>query len=446
MEELRLSDEMTKYGYVFSRKKSVAVYTGVVLFTMALGVIFGLNLVCRAILAGACTIMLPFFIRNSMKNRYNQQRFSDENAYIEQFLYSFRRSKKILTTLSDVRNLFGEGEMKQTIGAAIDHILHTYSEEDTTAGGLALIEEAYPSAEVRMVHTFALEAERLGGDCENSINLLLNFRRMWADRAYELMQEKKKNRRDIFLSIAVSMALCSAVFFLAKRLNMDFSKNPFSLAVTTAVLLLDLAIFYKADTVLSSEEEQEEGETDEDWTARYHRAELRETGTALERLNGRTAAKIITKQVEKDFPQWLMQVSLLLQTENVPVTVIRSYEYAPAVLRYPLRQFIIEMKKEPDSIRPYLDFLSDYNLPEVRSTMKMLYSLSVGSGGDAATQIADIIRRNQILSDKAERARQQDRLSGMYALFLAPQLTGGLKLLCDMILLFASYMGRAGTF
>ena len=446
MEELRLSDEMKKYGYVFSRKKSILLYTAVVVITMTLGIFFGLDMICRSILAGAVLVMLPFFIRNSAKNRYNQQRFSDENAYIEQFLYSFRRSKKVLATLIDVMNLFDEGDMKATIRAAVNHIRHTYSEDNVTEEGLQIIERAYPSEGVRMVHRFALEAEELGGDCENSILLLLNFRRMWADRAYEVMQEKKRNRRDIFLSILASLLLCSAVFFLSRRLNMDFSSNPVALFVTTAVLLLDLAIFYRADTILSSEDEKKDEDSDAVCTARYHTAALKNDGNPFVRFRARTAEKILTRQLEIAFPQWLMQVSLLLQTENVAVSVVRSYEYAPNVLKCPLRKFIGDLKKEPDTIGPYLAFLRGFNLPEVRSAMKMLYSISVGSGGDAASQISDIIRRNQLLNDRAEKMRSSDRMSGMYALFLAPQLTGGIKLLCDMILLFITYLGRSTYF
>ena len=46
------------------------------------------------------------------------------------------------------------------------------------------------------------------------------------------------------------------------------------------------------------------------------------------------------------------------------------------------------------------------------------------------------------MSDKAKRQQNSDSLAGMYALFLAPQVTGGLKLICDMVLLFAVYMGN----
>ena len=103
---------------------------------------------------------------------------------------------------------------------------------------------------------------------------------------------------------------------------------------------------------------------------------------------------------------------------------------------------ILELQQNPADIRPYLKFLQEFTLPEVRSTMKMLYSLSEGKGGDADEQIQDMIHRNQVMIDKAEKIKNEDQMAGMYALFLAPQITAGAKLLADMVLLMVVYMGH----
>lgn len=135
-------------------------------------------------------------------------------------------------------------------------------------------------------------------------------------------------------------------------------------------------------------------------------------------------------------------MSLLLQSENVQVAMFKSYEDAPAVLKPALRDFLEELREKPASMEPYLHFLGAFTLPEVRSSMKMLYSLSEGTGGDASFQIADIIRRNQLMMDKAQKMKNEDSLAGMYALFLAPQLTGGGKIIVDMLVLMVLYLGQ----
>jgi len=435
-----LSDELTTYGYVFSMKKSILMYALAVAAMFLLGKVFRLNNISIIVLSVVAIILLPFFIRNHVRNKYIQRQFSDLNIYMEQFLYSFRKSKKVLAALKDVEGLFEKGEMKDTIASAIHHIEKTFDEKDVVRNGLKIIEDKYDNDVLRMIHRFALEAESLGGDCDGSVTLLLSYRRMWADRVYDVMNEKKKNRRDIILSIIVSLVLCSAVYVVAQKVDVDFSSNIFSNIVTSAVLILDLLIFYKADTVLSANDELKKKKNDEELLKQYERIEEYNDSFILDRIAKKAAMKSVTRALEEAFPEWLMQVSLLLQTENVQVAIMKSYKDAPPVMKPALKELIGGLKKEPDSINPYLNFLSEYTLPEVRSSMKMLYSLSIGSGGDFSEQIADFIRRNQSMNDKAERNKSSDRLSGMYALFLAPQITGGAKLVCDMVLLFVMYL------
>ncbi|MDD6451303.1 MAG: hypothetical protein PUF56_05140, partial [Lachnospiraceae bacterium] len=137
--------------------------------------------------------------------------------------------------------------------------------------------------------------------------------------------------------------------------------------------------------------------------------------------------------------------SLLLQTENVQVAILTSFPDAPAVLKSDLDQLIRDLEQDPVSIHPYLNFLKDYTLPEVRSAMKMLYSLSEGKGGEAAGQIRELIQRNQVLQDRSAKLGNEDVMAGMFLLFLSPQLTGGLLMLADMILMFSAYLLKMGN-
>ena len=263
---------------------------------------------------------------------------------------------------------------------------------------------------------------------------------MKADRAYELLQMRRKKRRDIFLSVLTSLLLCLAAYVISSRLQMDLSAYPVSSVITTAVLILDLLIFYRADAAFSIEEPKEAQE--EELVGVYRRFMKNPGKSPFEKWSRRAAKKRLTRGFEEVFPEWLMQLSLLLQRENVAVAIVESYQEAPKLMKPALSHMIAQMQTDPDGIQPYLDFLSDFTLPEVRSAMKMLYSLSVGSGGEAAGQIAELIQRSQVLCDRAKRISNDDSLSGMYALFLAPQLTGGLKLTVDMILMFLLYLGK----
>ena len=91
-----LSDELKKYGYVFSTRRSILLYMTAFAGMLALGRFFSLGIFAQLCLCLAGFFTLPFFLRNALKNRYHQKRFSDLNIYMEQFLYSFQKSGKVL--------------------------------------------------------------------------------------------------------------------------------------------------------------------------------------------------------------------------------------------------------------------------------------------------------------------------------------------------------------
>ena len=437
-----LSEELQRYGYVFSVKRSLLMYALVCGGMLALGRFFSLGIVTQLLLLSTGFFMLPFFLRNALRNRYHQKRFSDLNIYMEQFLYSFQKSGKILATLEDLISIFEPGEMRSVIEKARNHILHTYNEADVEGNALAMIEKAYPYDGLRTIHHFALSSEELGGDCQESIRLLLESRRLFADRVYALQQEQKIKRREIFLSILTSLLLCSMIFLLSSRIGVNISDNALAQGVTLTVLVLDLVIFYRADRRLTVGFVESDHKEDEEYVRQYHRFHKYNGRKLTDRIGKYLARKSLTRELEKQFPNWLMEVSLLLQTENVPVAIQRSYKLAPRIMQPALSEFILDLKEQPDSMEPYLNFLSEFAIPEVSSSMKMLYSVSAGTGGDARMQIADIIRRNQLLYDKAQKIANEDSMAGMQAMFLAPQLTGGFKLVVDMVLLLVLYLGQ----
>ena len=439
----QLSDEMKKYGYVFSLKKTLGCYLLFVGGMILLGRMFQLQWQYTIALCVVMMMLLPFFIRNAWKNRYEQQRFSDVNIYLEQFLYSFQKSQKVLVTLEDVEGLFIKGSMKRVIHRAREYIANTYHEITPEEKALQMIAVEYPCEQIQTMHHYALQVEALGGDCHHAIMLLLESRRMWSDRIYQLLAEKKKQRFNIILSIITSLLLCSFIFLISNRMEISIAQNPMIQIITTLVLAVDILIFYQADKRFAAGYFDEENST-ENMKKLYQRYQNYQKHPWRHRLSIHAAKKRITREIEKVFPSWLMQISLLLQSENVSVAIMKSYTQAPAILKIPLRELIYSMEQEPGTIRPYLKFLQEFTIPEVKSAMKMLYSISEGTGGEADSQITDIIRRNQLLMNKASIQKNQDALAGMYGLFLAPQITGGIKLVADLVIMMVAYIGQMG--
>jgi len=141
MRRKKLSDELVKYGYVFSLPKMIIAYLLMVAITILVGLFFQLSTGFIIALCVSVILMLPLYIRNYNYNRYEQQRFSDVNVYMEQFMYSFMKTGKVLSTLNDVRELFPSGKMRDAIDKAIKHIKETYAENDVEANALKLVEK-----------------------------------------------------------------------------------------------------------------------------------------------------------------------------------------------------------------------------------------------------------------------------------------------------------------
>ena len=442
MKRKKLSDELVKYGYVFSLPKMIITYLLMVVFTILLGMFFQLDAVFIVALCICACLMLPLYIRNYNYNRYQQQRFSDANVYMEQFMYSFMKTGKILSTLYDVKELFPKGKMCDVINKSIKYIKDTYEESDVEGKALEIISDEYQYEGLKTMHGFALSVEANGGAYISCMQLILEARRMWADRVYEQMKIRKHQKVLVLMSIVTSLILCSVLYYMSDRMDVSVGSEMISQIVTFVVIFLDMWIYYLADRKLSVDFLEEDNKDDEIMVAKYKRFQKYKEKPSSHYLSIRIARKQLTRAFEKEFPRWLLQVSLLLQSENVQVAIFKSLKDAPRLMQDELAKLILELKSEPTSMKPYNNFLEDYNMPEVRSAMKMLFSLSEGTGANASDQIEDIIRRNQQMMNKAEKLRMEDTASGMYALFLAPQLTGGCKLLVDMILLLVCYMSK----
>lgn len=436
-----LWDELKRYGYVFSVKRSILMYGMAVAFALLCGKFFRLERMYLLILCLWCACLFPFFLRNLYRNRYGQRQFVEINSYMEQFLYSFQKSGKILVTLKDVEKLFANGMMHTRIQEAIAYIEDTYDEDHVEKKGLAMIEQEYPIHHVAMIHRFALQVEEKGGEYGEAIRLMLDARRMWADRSYELLKEKKRKRTQILISVLVSLLLCSVFVYVAERVSLSITGFTIVKVVTLLTLLLDIWIFYVADRKLSMES-MDETYDEKELLRQYEKVKRSEAKKHAE-LGTRIAKKNVSRALQKMFPQWLLEVSLLLQSENVQVAIMESYDEAPVLMKPALRELIQKLQLRPTDMEPYLEFLQEYALPEIQSSMKMLYALSEGTGGNANNQISDIIRRNQLLLDQAQKMKNEDALGGLYALFLAPQLTGGAKMLVDMGMLFYAMMATS---
>ena len=181
-----VSAAVETYGYTYNMRNTILLYTIVTLLSVIGGFVFRLDWLETWFIALCGMSMMPKVIVNSYRNMYEQKRFSDVNLYMEQVLYSFKKIPKIITALQDVEKIMPkDSPMRETIQEAVHYILYEYSEENSLEEGLKMIEEKYSCQRMRDVHALMLKTEKIGGDYESSIRILLANRAACATKKFQ---------------------------------------------------------------------------------------------------------------------------------------------------------------------------------------------------------------------------------------------------------------------
>lgn len=483
-----LRREINTLGYGFSAKRIALVYLAIIGLMVAVGLVFKLpgGWLVPVIVAGLW--FAPTLVRNSYRNKYERQRFADVNVYIEQALYAFKNSQKVLETLTDVRMLFAKDS---AMGEAIDEAISIIVDPTAVPVGvnakevaLEAIEKRYPNDYVRSLHRFMLKVESIGGNFDTSIELLLGNRAMWENRVYRLQDQRKQKRSQILGSVAASSLLCALMLYILPA-EVDISgMTPVRIA-NVFMIIMFTRIYLSADTKLSSDLLRSQSYDDDTKLLKdYERymaydaargmkmslifsllplaiiaagvlvfanAWVTGVGAVLlvpmllqHKLGHNLLGRRLRSEVSVAFPQWLMELALLLQADNVQVALFKTVDTALPVMRPELERLRDRLMENPAASEPFMEFFGHFQMPEVTTSMQMLYSLSIGTGGEASAQIANIVQRNNVILDRAEQLRNDDSLSGLYTLFLLPVLLGGAVLMVDMTMFLLAFMSNIG--
>lgn len=474
-----LKQEIWRYGYHFSLKKTFGYLAMVYFGIIGLSYLFHLKQQYMLIVMGVITLFYPFIILMLFRSIYQGKKFEDITAYMEQMLYSFKRRGKILIALEDARALFYDNEAKQqselyyAIEAAIEHIRTGNAKENIFREAFGIIEEEYGCKRLYKIHDYLIQVESTGGNFDEAIDTLLTDRQLWMDRIYSTLKEKQNIKVKTTIGVMLSLGIVySGVLMLPTEFGI--SQNHISQVVTTVVILCNFFIWYFVQKSLSKGAIEDDSDVPfKDLKGYYdfvmsddikkEKKKFRIVATILFPLSvvvymkvGMLAAilyvafciliasqpqrryklafKKIKREVEKQFPEWLLGLTLHLQNNNVHVAITKSIETAPEILRPELEKLESGIKDSPNSVQPYINFMKKLDIPDITSAMKMLYSMATFGFDEQNRQIQGLVERNTKLMDKAERIKSEDHLAGIGFLVLLPMITGVVKLLVDLIL------------
>lgn len=444
----------------------------------ALWLLLKLNWWAVVLCVAMAVVLILFLQKGKKEGQYQKRRLQDTANYLEQVLVTFGREGKIDVALEQTKATFLDGDMKETLQEA-ETVMSLSMSEDVYRDGLDVIYQKYPCERVRKVNEFMLHAEYYGGDMEESIRLLLADVKNWKRRCEWAIEDRKTGYRNVIMSVIMSVLICSMILHLP-MMEIDISSMLPVQIMSVVVLLLDTIILISAQRFLCVDWLR----LDEDGKGRNYGEELEEYrqydgrkerklsvilagisggatiillvmkkyGGALflaavgvfflnqHELGHRLKGRRILRQIQRDFPVWMLDLVLLLQGENVQTAIQKSKYHAPPVLEKDIEQLTARLEMDPESFEPYSGFLPDFLLPEIQSALRILFSISMGNTGSRDHRMEDLIASNNEMLENAQREWLKDRNSGLYLLFLAPVMTASMKLLTDMTMFMMSFL------
>lgn len=432
-------------------------------------------------------------VRAQFVYKYKAKRFDDVDLYIHQMLFSFQRYGDISVALEDVARV-SDGQLCDTILAAIKLRSQDWSAESSEKA-LALIEKEYECDKIKVLHKFLISATSRGGDYLTSLKGLISDFDRWVLRVYRKQEELRRIRMDTGIGVIIC-ALVGSISILMTRImggsdiNMDIS-GKFGYQIVSALFFIACIIYY---TVVQSHftgewlaKPRDDDSILDDYNKVFHnrRDEDRKTVLIISAVMLLIGAVVIVggmsiitddifrivayaigamfmffalfcavkssagsnmakKRLEKDiyeaFPEWLRDVSINMQYSPIRRAIADTKDNCPAVLKEPLERFIDDITEHPNSVEPYYDFLKEFNITDISTAMKTLYSFDELEKDEVDDAINTLIERAYTVVDKREELKAKDEIGVMSFIQVIPTGFLSMKIATDMLLIVMSYI------
>lgn len=493
-----LALEVHVYGYDFSWKTHIQILICSLFLIGAVGILFQLKTTYMIGIVVSMMFMLPIFIVDTYKRMFEQKRFADAASYVEQMLYSFQKNQKIVAALKETGEVFENGRMKEALEEAIAYLERgvAQSEKGTLREALAVIEKEYPCQKIHVAHELFLSSEEYGGVAENSILLLLEDVENWKRRGYHLQADKKRSHTDNVISIVVAVVMCAVALYALNGMGDFFPTadkvSVFSIEIiqisSFCFIIFMLWVLMKSLGSMTSNWLQSGQLHKNEYLLMCYEAIINyhKTGKKRKQIIGnilcffimilgffrkkkglmligcvviiymlvqrriryRIAMRDIRDEVYMTMPQWLMELALLLQNNNVQVSVTKSISGASPIIQIELQKLLKRLENAPDALASYTGFCKDFDVPEAQSMMKMLHAISESGTGNVSVQINNLILCVQKMQNIADEIRNKNIALRMKMIFTYPVLAATVKLLVDltigMIYMFQLLGGMGG--
>ncbi|MBR0419242.1 MAG: hypothetical protein IJI66_08740 [Erysipelotrichaceae bacterium] len=455
--------KMAQYGNEFGFREYFFYIVGIMGSIIFVGYVSKLNIRYMIYLGLLSLLIIPVLIVSIVNQRNEQKRFEMVASYLTSSLPIFVRNPKILYTLEEVSDLI-EYRIQDVVFKAIDYIKTNITDVNAEETALAMIEKEFPNSRITATHKLMLSIEAKNSkDYEAPCLILYDDVENWINRVYEY-QKDLKNRRTKLIMLTIMTIFMNCMFIWIYNTNEAFSgfENYPIYQISTFIFLLSMLVVLTLaisklhgawivnDSNINDIRKAEAAYND----LKIKRKPIRKgdiiisiillimfgfcaiylrnapfsimclfgiilvlSATATRKANN---IRRVGKAMSLEFPAWLRTVSINLKNMTVMNAIDETKQFASSILREEIDKFEVEEYADPISIRPYVNFLKEYDLPDVTSSMKVLYSIQNLGAMDVQTQISGLITRTQRLLEKSEKIRNEDNLNGIELLGFIP--------------------------
>lgn len=418
-------------------KKSIKVLTIVLIICIA----YKLNCIFTGICVAAAVFINSMLLKEYTKSKRNRDRFDNVVLYMEQIAYSFKKQPKIRQALMDAQKVCPK-DMKEIIEEVTVNI-DSKMTEDIYEESLKIIQDEYGCKRLNSLHEFIVKIENHGGEYENYLNILLEDIKGWSDRTLLFIKSVERVKRNVLISIASTIITCGFMAYLIPK-EYSYTGHILYQITSTIVIISMLAAYLFVEKKLNFDWVKENDILSDNIIIKYYL--LVEKGykdksdfTFFEKMSYKKVKKRLENEITKAFPDWIREVAMNLQNDTVQSAIEESYEKAALVLKRPIRKLLIDFEKYPVGIEPYDNFLKEFDLPDIKSSVKMFYSMNELGKEQSDKQIDSIIDRNNKMASQAEEMKQKDLIGTAGMLTALPMVLGVIKIMTDMILMIVVF-------
>lgn len=483
MSYVNLKNEIESHGFKFSFKNFIFQAFLYVAATILIAVISKMNIVGIVFLVIMALFATPYIIKSQFDQMYQINRFQMVVNYLDNVIPIFKNTPIIAKAWSDVLDLT-DGKMHELLEQAIQYLRTNTEDVTPELTAFQIIEKEFPNSRIHSVHQMMYTIVRQNSKSyQQSVDNMYYDVQGWISRTYNFQKDLKQRRTKMMLLCLLTMG-CNCMFIAMYSTTDMFAgftagtayqiSTFFFIAVMLAMMCAIMIkmngawlIDDKVDTQASAYEKAfKRAVIDPKPNPTVPQLIMSAVCGALgaylfmqtkqivvllmmlfvafmfayqNRNRYNLAKKKIERAMEIEFPVWLRDVALNLQNMTVINSIENSRSTVSSVFAYYIDIFMNQIKENPTSIKPFNDFLNVCDLPDIKASMKVLFTLQTLKDDQVMEQTNSLIVRNQSMLAKSEQLKNEDSIGAIESLGFLPIAMFSIQMLVSMALMF-SYM------